>query len=95
MIEKLKKFVESIRNPSFFHFFNKLCIRAFLPKRKKIFFSFAEKIVNKKLSLENLLEISIKFKILINLLLDEEQAKQLKKIPLFNMSDHLNENYKI
>ena len=45
--------------------------------------------------MENLLEISINIRILINLLFDEEQIKQLNKIPSFGLIDHLDENYNI
>jgi hypothetical protein len=45
--------------------------------------------------MENLLEISINIRILINLLFDEEQIKKLNKIPSFGLIDHLDENYNI
>ena len=45
--------------------------------------------------MENILEISIKLQIIRNLLLNEEQSKQLEKLPLFKLKDHLKENYKI
>ena len=45
--------------------------------------------------MENILEITIKLQILRHLLLDEEISKQLDKLPLFKLKDHLTENYKI
>jgi len=84
-----------VKNIAEFNFFNKFCITAFLPKKKKTFLSFAEKIIDRKLSMENILEITIKLEILRHLLLDEEESKQLDKLPLFKLKDHLEENYKI
>jgi len=45
--------------------------------------------------MENILEITIKLQILRHLLLDEEISKQLDKLPLFKLNDHLIQNYKI
>ena len=67
----------------------------FLPKKKKTFFSFADQIINRKLSMENILEITIKLKIFRNLLLEEEELKQIDNLPLFKLKDHLAENYRL
>ena len=86
---------DSIKSISEFHFCNKFCINAFLPKKKKTFLSIAEQIIDRQLSMENILEITIKLQILKHLLLTEEQSKKIDKIPLFKLIDHLQENYKI
>ncbi len=78
-----------------FHFFNKLCIRAFLPNYKKSFIFNSEKILDRKLSFENILEMDIKFRVMKNLFLEEEESKLIEKIPLFKLNDHLTENYKL
>lgn len=80
---------------SVFHFFNKICIRAFLPQKKKTFFLNSEKILTKKLSFENILELDIKFNVVKNLIFEEDEVKLIENIPLFTLNDHLNENYKL
>ena len=87
--------IKSIKYVSEFNFCNKLCISACLPKKKKTFISIAMKIINRKLSVENILEITIKLQILKNLLLNEEESEQFDKIPLFKLKDHLGEKYKL
>ena len=78
-----------------FHFFNKLCIWACLPKKKKKFLSLSKNIIYKKLSMENILEMTIKLQIIKNYLFDEEQNKKLENLPEFNLLEHLNECYNI
>ena len=82
------------KNPKI-HFFNKLCIWACLPKKKKIFLSLSKEIIYKKLSMENILEMSIKLQIIKNYIFDEELKKKLEKLPEFNLKDHFNECYTI
>lgn len=84
-----------IKDATKFHFFNKFCIKAFLPKNKKNFFSFAASIIDEKLSMENILKMSIKNQIMRNLLLNEEQSKLLNSPHIFNLEDHLAHNYKL
>lgn len=67
----------------------------FLSNKKKKFLEIAGVIINKKLSVENILELTIKFHILKNKILDEEDKKYLKILPLFKITDHLNEDYNI
>ena len=90
-----RKGTNSLQNVSEFHFFNKLCLRACLPNKKKTFLNFAEEIIDRKLSMENILEITIKLQILRHFVLKEEESKQLDNLPLFKLKDHLEENYKI
>ena len=70
-------------------------MRAFLPRNKKLFFDISQKIIDKKLSLENLMEISIKLEILNNFILNEEERIKIKNNILFKLEDHLKENYLI
>jgi hypothetical protein len=83
------------KNSSHFHFFNKLCHRAFLPQQKKSFFLTSQKVLNKKFSVENVLELDIKFQVVKNLIFEEDESKLIEHIPLFKLTDHLNENYKL
>ena len=54
-----------------------------------------ENILDRRLSVENILEISMKFQIVRFLILDEDQKKKLDNPPAFRLEDHLNENYDI
>lgn len=72
-----------------------MCPILFLSKKKKKFLEIAVEIINKKLSVENILELSIKFEILKNKAINEEEIKILNKLPLFKINDHLKEDYKI
>ncbi len=45
--------------------------------------------------MENLLNLSIRFKIMRNLLLNEYQSNKVKNKKTFKLIDHINGNYKI
>ena len=85
-----------VENPGFgFNFFNKLCIRALLPKKKRSFLNISKEIIDSKLSMENILEMTIKLQIINNYLFNQGQNNPLEKLPEFNLEDHLNENYNV
>lgn len=90
-----KSSIKDSKNFYSFNFFNKLCIKNVLPLKKRIFISIAEEIISNKISIENIMEMSIKLEILKNFTLTEEESKHFDKIPLFSLNDHFNGNYSI
>ena len=54
-----------------------------------------ENIIDRRLSMENILEMSMKLQILRQLILEDDQKRILDNPPPFSLEDHFKENFDI
>lgn len=89
---KTKKKKEKKEQETKLNFWDKICFNCcIINKRKKSFLNSATKVIDYKLSVEYLLELSNEFQVMKEVFLEEEIADKNRKFFFFSLNDLLEE----